>query len=67
MTEVNCCVCGESFWLQEATEVLLHRSQATFYCPFGHGQHFNEVKVDDPPDDGENVVTFELIDGGKKP
>lgn len=36
----NCARCKEPFALFPETETTLRRSQATFYCPFGHAQSF---------------------------
>jgi hypothetical protein len=64
MQTIKCCVCGELFGIDEATSVVLHRTQQIFYCPFGHTQHFTEREVEDPPE--AEIIPFKIIDGDKE-
>ncbi len=65
MINVKCCVCDETFGVQEETVIVLERTGQTFYCPFGHKQHFPKrhySKVEDP---SAEVIPFKIIDGDK--
>ncbi len=40
--EVICYKCKEPFGIRDETNDVLRRSHQTFYCPFGHNQHYLE-------------------------
>lgn len=42
MKAVICCQCKVRFGLADDTHMALVQSSATFYCPFGHKQHFSQ-------------------------
>lgn len=62
----TCYKCGVKFWMPLALHetALIRREEFDFWCPNGHGQHFNTTEDDEDEPRGE-VVTFPVISGGK--
>ena len=42
MTTMGCCNCAVLFALPEEMDKQLQLTHATFYCPNGHGQSYNQ-------------------------
>jgi hypothetical protein len=65
----TCHLCKVKFWVPLAIHqtALIRCQEFMFWCPNGHRQHYvRRSDEDDEEDEGGEVISFPVIDGGKK-